>query len=338
MKRSELPAHQYINRHTAAVHTEDLFFDRTIQALYNTVRENASALFNWIISGRTSSVLGFLNYDMPLKTKVSDPQALLRRMGGNPDEILGSVGELNTYRKFFERQIRYEQFRPMPDDPGTVVSPADSRMVTGSFETPDSLFIKEKFFRFEELIGRDKTQWLAAFQHGDYAIFRLTPDKYHYNHCPVAGRVVDIYEINGRYHSCNPGAIVKCVTPYSKNRRVLTIIDTDVENGSRIGLVAMVEIVALMIGRIVQCYSARGYDPPQKVVPGLFLEKGRPKSLFRPGSSTTVLIFQKNRIRFSRDLLENGQRKDVNSRFTTGFGTTLVETELSVREPIGKAV
>jgi hypothetical protein len=31
--------------------------------------------------------------------------------------------------------------------------------------------------------------WLPAFDRGDFAIFRLTPDKYHYNHVPVSGEV-----------------------------------------------------------------------------------------------------------------------------------------------------
>ena len=127
---------------------------------------------------------------------------------------------------------------------------------------------------------------------GDFAVFRLTPDKYHYNHTPVAGIVADIYEIAGGYHSCNPGAVVEIVTPYSKNKRVVTIIDTDVPDGTGVGLVAMVEVVALMIGEIVQCYSTERYDNPQPVTKGMFLAKGRPKSLYRPGSSTDVLIFQ----------------------------------------------
>src|SRR5690606_29907697 len=122
---------------------------------------------------------------------------------------------------------------------------------------------------------------LEAFSGGDFAVFRLTPDKYHYNHAPVAGRVVDAYAVDGRYHSCNPGAVVQLVTPYSKNKRFVTVIDTDVEGGTGVGLVAMVEIVALMIGEIVQCYSDERYDAPRPVEPGLFLRRGAPKSLYR---------------------------------------------------------
>ena len=112
------------------------------------------------------------------------------------------------------------------------------------------------------MIGTDKKKWLNEFSGGDFAIFRLTPDKYHYNHSPVNGKVIDIYEVDGHFHSCNPGAIVKIVTPYSKNRRVVTVIDTDIPGGSNVGLVAMIEVVALMIGEIEQCYSCLLYTSP----------------------------------------------------------------------------
>jgi len=60
----------------------------------------------------------------------------------------------------------------------------------------------------------------------------LTPDKYHYSHVPVSGIVLDFYEIDGVYNSCNPGAVLAVNKAYSKNRRVVTIIDTDVRLGT----------------------------------------------------------------------------------------------------------
>jgi phosphatidylserine decarboxylase len=330
--------HQYIQRETTGIKAENLLYDRTICTLYSVIRENAPGMFNLLVSARASAFLGFLCYDLPLKKTISDPAGLLHRMGIPAGDIYGSVDRLNTLRRFFERKIRFWECRPMTDDPWAVVSPADARVLTGSFADTGDLFIKEKFFQYDELIGMDRVRWRRAFRHGDYAVFRLTPDKYHYNHAPVSGNVVDIYEINGRYHSCNPGAVVQSVTPYSKNRRVVTIIDTDVANGTGVGLVAMVEIVALMIGRIVQCFSPHRYDPVMPVQKGVFLKKGQPKSLFRPGSSTVVLIYEKNRIQFCRDLVENTRRCDVKTRFSTHFCTPLVETDIQVRETIGKAV
>ena len=183
----------------------------------------------------------------------------------------------------------------------------------------------------------DKETWHQVFQNGEWAIFRLTPEQYHYNHTPVSGQVVDFYEVDGTYHSCNPGPAICIATPYSKNKRVVTIIDTDVPGGTQVGFVAMIEIVALMIGAIVQCYSENRYNDPQPVQKGMFLKSGQPKSLYRPGSSTDVLFFQTDRIRFCKDLRKNQCRQDAISRYSLGFGQPVVETAVSVRSPIGLA-
>jgi phosphatidylserine decarboxylase len=217
-----------------------------------------------------------------------------------------------------------------------VVSPADSRVIVGTQNEISALFVKEKFFSFEELLGHDKTQWNLAFMSGEFVICRLTPEKYHYNHTPVSGEVVDFYEVSGSYHSCNPTALVEMVTPISKNRRVVTIIDTDVEHGTKIGLVAMIEVVALMVGDIVQEYCEDRYQNPKPINKGLFLKKGVPKSLFRPGSSTLVLLFQRGQIYFMDDLIRNRFRPGVESRFSLGFGQALAETDLDVRSPIAR--
>jgi phosphatidylserine decarboxylase len=150
----------------------------------------------------------------------------------------------------------------------------------------------------------------------------------------VAGRVVDIYEICGGHHSCNPGAVVSLVSPFSKNKRVITIIDTDVPGGSGAGLVAMIEVAALMVGEILQCYSSKEYESPSPIVRGMFLDRGVPKSQYRPGSSTDVLIFQRGRIRFEEDLIQNMYTFGVESRFCQGFGRPLVETDVRVRSRI----
>lgn len=325
--------HQYIERDTGKVRNERLFGDRIVRLLYHGARENAPFLFKMATSSWSSGLLGFINFDLPLGTN----RRFLEECGVNLAESLDPPESLDTPRKVFERRIRYEECRPMPDAAWTVVSPADARVLVGSFRDTSALFLKEKFFEFEELLGRDKRQWLKEFAGGEFAVFRLTPDKYHYNHTPVAGRVRDIYEIEGDYHSCNPGAVVAVATPFSKNRRVVTIIDTDVEGGTGVGLVAMIEVVALMIGQIVQCYSDVGYAAPCPVLPGMFLRRGKPKSLYRPGSSTDVLVFQRNRVRFADDIVRNMHDTRATSRFSHGFGKPLVETDVKVRSLIAIA-
>lgn len=326
--------HQYIERDSGQVRTEKLYGDQFIRLLYNNVRENAPFLFRLCTSAQASSLLGYLNFDAPLVARFTGNRRFLEECGVDFAECLAGPTEFTTPREIFERRIRYWECRPMTEDAGAIVSPADARVLVGSFRESSALFLKEKFFAYEELLGRDKREWLRSFQGGDFVVCRLTPDKYHYNHTPVAGKVVDVYQIPGGYHSCNPDAIVQLATPFSKNKRVVTIINTDVQNGSNIGLVAMVEVVALMIGDIVQRYSEVRYDFPQKVERGMFLKKGAPKSLYRPGSSTDVLIFQKGRISFAADLIRNMYDPNAESRFSQGFGRPLVETDVKVRAQI----
>jgi phosphatidylserine decarboxylase len=330
--------HQYIERETSAPRDERIFGHRMINFIYSDVRENAQTLFKALTSARITGFLAYFYYDCSLATRFTGMRGLFCALGVDLKECVDAPRLLDTPRKMFERKIRYWDTRPMPDDAGAIVSPADSRMLIGSFSRDSRLFLKDKFFDYDELLGADKATWLSAFEGGDFAVFRLTPEKYHYNHAPVAGKVLDIYEIDGVYHSCNPEAVITMATPFSKNKRVVTIIDTDVPGGTRAGLVAMVEVVALLIGDIVQCYSEHRYNYPQWVTRGTFLRKGRPKSLYRPGSSTNVLIFQKGRMEFCADLVENMHRQGVRSIFTNGFGASMVETEVKVRSSIGTAL
>lgn len=328
--------HQYVERATGRIRNEELFCDRVIAYLYSRVREQAPALFKAVTSARTSSLLGFLNYDLPLGARLSGAEGLIRRLGIDLSECVEPPRYYRTPRRIFERRIRYEQVRPMTDDPACVVSPADSRMFAGSLRDGSVLFIKDKFFAFDAFLGRP--EWIRAFGGGDFAIFRLTPDKYHYNHAPVSGVVRDFYEIEGMFHSCNPSAVISQVTPFSENRRAVTTIDTDVPGGTGCGLVAMVEVAALMIGRIVQACSDQGYEPAAPMRPGLFLHRGGPKSLYRPGSSLDVLFFQPGRVRFEGDLVANQFRGDAGSRFSAWLGRPWVETDVRVRETIARVV
>ena len=325
--------HQYIVRTTGEIITEHLIADRFIRLLYHQVREHAPSLFRILTAKRMSGLLGSVMFDCSLPLKSRRGLALLEKMEVNWQECVVPPHLFTTPRHVFERKIRYWELRPMDPDPGAVVSPADARILFGSLADTPELFIKNTFFSLPELLG-EQSPWLTAFSQGDFALFRLTPDKYHYNHAPVTGDVVDIYSIDGCYHSCNPEAVIALASLHAKNRRVVTIIDTDVPGGSNIGLVAMIEVVALMIGDIVQQYSHTGYDNPVPVVKGMRLQRGCPKSLYRPGSSTDILLFQKNSVTFAADLQRNLVRCDIHSRFSAGLGRPLVETDLEVRSII----
>lgn len=323
--------HQYIDRETKKIVTENFIGDSMISFLYSTIREKSDYIFKILTDSKTTKLLAYMNFDLPI-TK-SRLEYYVKSMNINTDEMVDDYKKIKTLRELFERKIKYWHYREMIDDEKVVVSPCDARCYVGSLNVKSLFFIKEKFFDTYELIG--KLKWFDIFAEGDYAVFRLTPDKYHYNHSPVTGVVEDFYEIEGYYHSCNPNALISIENPLSKNKRFVTVINTDIPQGTNIGYVIMIEIVAMMIGQVVQCYSEEYYNNPQNICKGLILKKGQPKSLFKPGSSTTLLFFEKNKITFCEDILNNLKRKDVKSRFSFNLMDKIVETDLKVRSPIG---
>jgi phosphatidylserine decarboxylase len=329
------PMNQYVDRETGNVCSEQPFGDWLVNYFYSPKREHPQFVFKLLASRWFSRFLGRVNFDFPLGSNISGITRYLDRCAVDLRECVDTPRALDTARKVFERQIRYWLYRPMSESPGSIVSPADARVLIGSLKESSSLFVKEKFFEYEELLGTHRKIWPQAFRHGDYVICRLTPEKYHYNHAPASGVVRDFYLTDGQYHSCNPTAVLTLASPFSKNKRAVTIIDTDVFGGTGVGLVAMVEIVALMIGEIVQRYSEAKYQNPQPIETGMFLTRGCPKSLFRPGSSTTVLLFQEGRVEFCADLIRNLYRNDIASRYSLGLGRPLVETDIKVRSTIG---
>jgi phosphatidylserine decarboxylase len=329
--------HQYIERASGRVRSEALIADRLIHLLYHPLRESAPWLFRRLVSGRASRLLATAHFDLQRRLTPAAAARSAARMGIDLSECLDPPEALDTPRKLFERRIRYWQLRPMPPEPGVVLAPSDARVLVGGESGAHDLFLKEKFFSLEELLGAGRGPEAGRFVGGPWALFRLTPDKYHYNHAPVSGVVAEIYAVEGDHHSCNPSAMLALGAPCSKNRRVVTLIDSDVPGGSGVGRVAMVEVVALMIGAIRQCYSEREYQEPRAVTPGLFLRAGRPKSLFQPGSSVVLLLFEPGRVSLCPDLLQNRRHPSARSRFSEGLGRTVVETDIQVRAPIGFA-
>ena len=93
-------------------------------------------------------------------------------------QALSSAG----YRVFGINPLSASRYRGRHSVSGAKSDTADAKMLVGSFAENSQLFLKAKFFYYEELLGRDRHEWLQTFKEGSFAIFRLTPEKYHYNH------------------------------------------------------------------------------------------------------------------------------------------------------------
>lgn len=99
-------------------------------------------------------------------------------------EVLEPMSAFTTFNEFFYRKLKPDA-RPVddPDDPRTLVSPADCRAMF--FETVDEatkIWIKGREFTVGRLLGDGYKDKAASFERASLAIFRLAPQDYHRYH------------------------------------------------------------------------------------------------------------------------------------------------------------
>lgn len=189
-----------------------------------------------------------------------------------------------SYDDFFSRKIRHNA-RPVDAEPDHLISPCDSKLTVLPITKEQRFTIKRGLYDVESLL---KNKELAAEYSGGYAlIFRLTVDDYH-RYCYVAdGEKEDNVRIPGILHSVNPVANDHFMI-YNENAREYSILHT-----GTFGDVVMMEVGALMIGRIVNFHrKAR-------------VRRGQEKGYFQFGGSTIVLLLKEKTVQIDGDILAN---------------------------------
>ena len=330
-----ITSHQYVPASGNGQVDEALIADRVISFLYSTSREQPSVLQRIAASRFTSAVLAAWEFDYPLARPLDAIERAAQRMGICLDEAYEDRRSWRTLRDLFERKIRYWQTRPMTEDCATIIAPADGKALAFGYAGDAMMPVKSRWIAVAELIGSQALADALAPLTG--VIVRLTPDAYHYVHAPVSGTVRSHQLIDGALHSCNPGALVTFDNPYAINLRRVTVIDTDVAHGSKVGTVVVVNVAAMMIGRIDDAYSENRFDDARSVAIGTFLKRGQPMALFRPGSSTSIVLWQRTRASLSAELVRNARRPDVQSRFSDWLLSPWVESALSVRATLASS-
>ncbi|KAI8380267.1 phosphatidylserine decarboxylase-domain-containing protein [Blakeslea trispora] len=207
-------------------------------------------------------------------------------------EVLEPIENFKTFNEFFYRKLK-PGARPCdnPEDKRVAVSTADCRMM--AFPTVDDatrIWIKGTEFSLSKLL--DDPEEAKAFEGGALAIFRLAPQDYHRYHSPVDGTVRKIHHVKGQYYTVNPMAIRTTLDVYGENKRDVVYMDSD-----EFGRVAIVCIGAMMVGSIV--LTAKEGD---------YLARTDELGYFAFGGSTLVVLFEKDRMRFDNDLIDNANR------------------------------
>jgi phosphatidylserine decarboxylase len=137
----------------------------------------------------------------------------------------------------------------------------------------------------------------AHFEGGTLLLARLCPVDYHRFHFPVSGQVLRSYRVPGALHSVNPVAFASEPKVFLENEREISILET-----KTFGKVAMIEVGALGVGKIVQsAFSNRNLLPHK-------FEKGQEKGYFLFGGSTVIWLVEKGKMEVHPDLIEYGRQ------------------------------
>ena len=191
-----------------------------------------------------------------------------------------------SYNEFFSRKIRPEA-RPVDIDPKHLISPCDSKLTALPIGEDTVFTLKDTAYTVTSLL---KSDTLAKRYAGGYAlIFRLTVDDYH-RYCYVAeGEKSENTRIPGVLHTVNP--IANDHFPiYKENSREYSILHT-----AKFGDILMMEVGALLVGRIVNHHEAAE------------VTRGQEKGYFQFGGSTVVLLTEPGSVIIDEDILHNSR-------------------------------
>lgn len=191
-----------------------------------------------------------------------------------------------NYNEFFSRKIR-EGARTIDMEATHFISPADSKLTVLPITENARFTLKHTDYSVSSLL---KNSELARAYHGGYAfIFRLTVDDYH-RYCYVDdGIKEENIHIPGKFHTVNP--IANDYYPiYKENTREYSIL-----HGKHFGDIVMMEVGALLVGKIVNLHEKSE------------VKRGQEKGYFQFGGSTVVLLTKADKVKVDEDILKNSR-------------------------------
>ncbi len=202
----------------------------------------------------------------------------------NLEEYVRPENGYQSFNDFFYRHIKSE-YRPISEG---VVSPADGRVLAfNNMSDTHQFFVKGSEFDLSSFLCDEAL--VKKYTGGAMMIVRLAPVDYHRFHFPVTGKVGPSRTIKGFYYSVSPLALRKKMEIFCQNQREYCI-----QKSKEYGDVLICDVGATLTGGIVQTYKE-----------DTVAEKGAEKGYFAFGGSTLILLFEKDKVQFSEDLIQN---------------------------------
>jgi phosphatidylserine decarboxylase len=195
-------------------------------------------------------------------------------------------GSWPSFDAFFTRKLR-PGLRPLASDSAAVLSPADGRIESSARIGDNCTFVVKGWpYAIADLVG-DEVE-ARRYSGGAGFVVYLSPRDYHRVHAPVSGAIRRIRSMSGDYFPVNSIGMRHVRNLFCRNRRVLI----EIEREGGLGRVAVVMVVAMIVGRITTIgFDARDvpfgdytFDRPIAVA------RGDEIGVFHLGSTAVVLV------------------------------------------------
>ena len=285
----------YRDRATGDLRVERVYAERFLYWLYNTW---PGAVANALVFRRRpfSALYGRLQRAKWSQRRI---RRFVEALGMDLSEAKIGPEGFRSFQEFFTRKIDLSR-RPIDPDPDAVVAAADGKLLVYPEVDPSQPFrVKRSLLDLERCLGDRRLA--ERYAGGALVVQRLTLGDYHHFHFPVAGVPGEPRFVPGRYDAGGPYSLGRLVPFYGGNHRAVTLLETE-----RFGRVVLVEIGAMTVGTIRQCFR-----------PGAYVEKGERKGHFELGGSTVLLGFEPGAIQLEEDLCAS-TREDIESYVRLG--------------------
>ena len=193
-------------------------------------------------------------------------------------------GPFRSFNEFFRRELLPGQ-RPNSPEGDALRSPCDGKVQVFPIGADSVFEIKGISYTAAQLL--QDTALAERFCGGTLLLFRLSVDDYHRFAWPADGIAGQCVHLDGVLHTVDPFAAERRPI-YRENIREYTLLETE-----RFGAVLMMEVGALMVGRIVNRFSAGRVCC------------GEEKGYFEFGASSVILCLEKGAARIDADLWKN---------------------------------
>lgn len=272
-----------VDRKTRNLEKEKVYGEFFIKLLYQH-----KALFSKILT----PLLPFLSkiYAKFSKSKFSTRKIphFIKIFNIDTNEFVKKVENFDSFNDFFCRKIKKRTFEKQEN---ILIMPADGRyLVFPDLSKCEGIVVKGAKFAMEDFL--QDAALAKKFEEGSMAICRLAPCDYHHFHFPCSATPKESNTINGNLFSVNPLALRQNIQIFCENKRMLTLLDS-----KKFGEIVFVEVGATFVGTIVQTFA-----------PNVLHKKGEEKGYFSFGGSSIVMLFEKNKIVFDQDLVENSAK------------------------------